>query len=501
MIRSLPAYLLASLLLFFVKNAAAQTPNPCGTPAEKSAWLQYYQAHLDEFAQRNDDTSWLYVPMTVHLLGTDDGTGYFPLDKTFSALCELNEDFAPIRIRYFLPQELNFIDNSEWYSHATFGPGGKMMDESNKEDCLNSYIVADPAGNCGYYSPQQDAVALSKGCVGPGDNTWAHELGHNLSLPHPFFGWEGHNNYNYAKPAPTDWDGWPVEKMDGSNCQFAADGFCDTPPDYLNYRWDCASDSYSTKQQHDPDSIPFVSDGSFYMSYSLDQCANRFSNEQAKAMRTNLLTERADLLYTISPVAEIASTTTAEPIAPIDNALVPFNDITLEWQPVAGADFYHVWVSLFNIPTAKFYSELVPAPATSVKVNVSLPNNKAFRWVVVPYSKWDFCAPDSTILGKFTTANIVATNDFERVADVQIVPNPASSVAGSQLLVSSSEAFSAQLDVVDFSGKLLFSRPSVSLFEGENTLHLPINDLPSGVFLVNLKSEKGIISRRLVVMD
>ncbi len=498
--RILPVSLFV-LFLFFVKNGVAQAQNPCGTPAEKSEWLQYYQSHLAEFPQRNDDTSWLYVPMTVHILGNDAGAGYFSVDKAFIALCELNEDYAPARIRYYLPQTFNYINKTEWYVHENFGPGGQMMKQNNKPNCLNSYIVADPAGNCGYYWGQYDGLALSKGCTGAGDNTWAHELGHNLSLPHPFFGWEGHNNYNYAKAAPTDWDGWPVEKMDGSNCQFAADGFCDTPPDYLNYRWDCASDSYSTKQQHDPDSIPFFSDGSYYMSYSLDKCANRFSNEQTKAMRTNLLVERADILYTTAAGPELPGTATAEPLTPINGEIVQFDSVHLEWAPVAGADFYHVWVSLYNIPAAKFYSGLVPATQSSLDVKTNLPLNKSFRWVVVPYSKWDFCVPDSTILGKFTTANLVAVNDLERVADVKLLPNPATAADGSRLSVTSSEAFSARLEVFDFSGKLVFSRPSVAIYEGENVVELPINELPVGVYSVVLKSEKGAITKRLVVIQ
>ena len=493
--------LLAFLLFFSVKNSFAQDQKGCGTPAEKSAWLIDYQAHPDHFPQRNDDTSWLFVPMTVHILGSDDGVGYYSADKAFNALCELNEDYAPLRIRYYLAQEFNYINNSAWYSHASFGPGGQMMKASNKPDCLNSYIVADPAGNCGYYWGQYDGVALSKSCVSPGDNTWAHELGHNLSLPHPFFGWEGHNNYDYSKPAPTDWDGWPVEKMDGSNCQIAADGFCDTPPDYLNYRWDCNTDGTSTVQQKDPDGVPFTSDGSYYMSYSLDKCSNRFSNEQTKAIRTNLLTQRANILYTTQAGPDIAGTSSADLIAPINNALAAYDSVHLSWEPVPGAEFYHVWISLYNIPSAKFYSQLVPGTETSIDVKANLPLNKAYRWVVIPFSKWDFCAPDSLILGKFTTANLVAANDLERIAKATLLPNPASVADGSQLSVTTSEPFTARLEVVDFSGKTVFNRPSIAFFEGENNIELPLSDFPAGVFSVILKSEKGTISHKLVVLN
>jgi hypothetical protein len=499
MIRFLPTCLFLAFFLLFLQKTTAQTPNPCGTPAEKSEWLRYYQAHLADFPQRNDDTTWLYVPMTLHVVGTDVGTGYFSTEKCFTALCELNQDYFESRIHFYLARGLNFIDNSAWFNHAEFGPGGQMMQQNNFADCLNSYIVSNPAGNCGYYWGQFDGIALNKSCVESGDNTWAHELGHNLSLPHPFFGWEGHNNYNYTKPAPTDWDGYPVEKTDGSNCQFASDGFCDTPPDYLNYRWDCNSEDLSFVTQNDPDTIPFVSDGTLYMSYSLDKCSSRFSHEQIKAMRTNLQTQRADILSITQPTPDLASNATAEPISPINAEIVQFDSVHLVWQAVPGAEFYNISVALYNIPGAKFFVKMVDASQTSVDVKVILPINKDFRWSVIPYSTWDFCKPDSTILGKFHTANLLAINELERIADVQLVPNPASIGSGSRLEIASSEAFSGRLEILDFSGKNIFTQNNIQLFEGENTVELPISNLPQGVFFVHLSSEKGRISRRLAI--
>ncbi len=493
--------LLVAFLLLSIGNLFAQSPFPCGTAAEKSAWLREYQQHPELFQQRSGDTAWLYVPLTVHILGDDNGSGYFQADKTFQALCELNADYAPSRIRYYLTGTFDYINKTEWYSHKTFGPGAQMMNQSNFPDCLNSYIVADPAGNCGYYSGQQDGVALSKGCVGTGDNTWAHELGHNLSLPHPFFGWEGHNNYPYNKPAPTDWDGWEVEKMDGSNCHSAADGFCDTPPDYLNYRWECGPDSYSIKQQLDPDSIPFFSDGSFYMSYSYDQCSNRFSHEQTKAMRTNLQDERADILYTTAAGPEIPGKATAELVSPINGDSAQFDKAHLVWKPVAGAEFYHVWVSLYNVPNARFFQTLLPATATYVDVPVALPLGKTYRWVVTPYSTWDFCAPDSTIIGKFVTNNTVATSELERTADIKIMPNPASVLSGTGLSISAAEGFTARLDVVDFSGKTIYSRANIAVSDGENSIEIPLGDIAAGIYSVVLRTEKGTATRRLVVVD
>lgn len=106
--------------------------------------------------------------------------------------------------------------------------GEDMMDENNVDDLLNVYFVSDPAGNCGYFSPSDNGVAVAKSCAMPGGTTIAHEFGHFFSLPHTFYGWE------YGIPDDED-----QEWVNGANCNSAADGFCDTPPDYLDYRWNC----------------------------------------------------------------------------------------------------------------------------------------------------------------------------------------------------------------------------------------------------------------------
>lgn len=500
MARFFTACLTLFCALFFAEKLVSQTDNFCGTPADKSEWLRYFQEHPDEFPARFDDSTIYYTPMNIHNLGNDLGAGYYSPEKMFNALCELNADFAPAKIRFFLPENINYINKTAWYSHPGFNAGGQMMQQNNKPNSLNSYIVADPAGNCGYYWGQFDGLALKKSCIDGGNNTWAHELGHNLSLPHPFYGWEGHNNFKYATPAPTDWDGHAVEKMDGSNCQFAGDGFCDTPPDYLNYRWQCdAATSLSTLTQHDPDSIPFQSDGSLYMSYSLDACANRFSHEQIRAMRSNLFYQRNDLLYTTDPVADLPDDLTVPLVAPAQNEVVQNDSFLLDWEPVADADFYHVVVTFLQFPTVRFINELVQGGGnTELFVTKVLPLNKEFRWSVTAYSKWDFCKGDSIKYGIFKAANLVAINELEQIAAVKVVPNPSSADGQTSLEIEAAEPFSGQLFIFDMTGKQLSSQP-VEIFSGENRLVLPTENLPGGVFQVVLKNEKGAISRRLIL--
>ncbi len=490
--------------LFSAKNTglfAQQQPHFCGTSPEKSAFLEKFQAHPEHFQHPQlGDTTWLYVPTTVHLVGTDAGSGYFSGAETFRALCELNEDFAPARIRFFLPAPFNYINNSAWYNHAEYGPGGEMMEQSNKPLSLNSYIVQNPAGNCGYYWGQYDGLALNKGCVGGGDNTWAHELGHNLSLPHPFRGWEGFN-WDYSKPAPLETNWNEIEKTDGSNCQSAGDGFCDTKPDYLNYRWQCNSDGLSGQVQLDPDSVAFRSDGSLFMAYPNDACQSRFSPEQIEAMRADLLFDRWELLYTTAPTADLDENAVPQPIFPAFEQLVTRDSIYLEWSPVAGADFYTVRVGLWSAAGAVFYQSTVDAPATSHLVTRALPAGKFMRWSVSAYSKWDFCKADSIAYGKFLTSTTTAATTLERLVAAQVSPNPTAGGASAFFEIEAVENFEADVRVVDLAGKTVFFAPKQRVWEGENRIEIPTANFPAGIFQVILENEKGRLSRKLAVVD
>ncbi|MCO6477988.1 MAG: hypothetical protein J5I94_15255, partial [Phaeodactylibacter sp.] len=230
------------LILAFTVSLAAQAqaqPGYCGTPAYKSEWLQRYQQNPQVVNRSMMPT--LYVPITIHLVGRNDGTGHLPADRLLNAFCRLNEDFEQAAIQFYIKGNIRYINNSNYYEHD-FGAGAQMMDANNVPNTVNCYFVGDPAGNCGYYHPTQDGVAINRSCLGANDHTWAHEVGHYLDLPHTFYGWEG-ATYDYNSPTPSSIGGSffsvPVERVNGSNCRTASDGFCDTPPDYLSGLWGC----------------------------------------------------------------------------------------------------------------------------------------------------------------------------------------------------------------------------------------------------------------------
>ena len=290
------------ILLFFVIGAFGQSLQPCGTPAYKDPWLKTYQQRSPEAQVRSNQDSILYLPMTVHSIGEDDGDGHFGTVKTLDAFCILNEDFRASNIQFYLADDIRLTNNTAIYEHDSVYLAGLFMRENDIPNTLNTYILKDPAGNCGYNLPWA-SMTVAKICAGKDNHTWAHEVGHHFTIQHPFLGWEGGISHDgsiapdYNEPAPdfvvynyTIFKDQPfidtlmidtafVEKMDGSNCHIAADGFCDTAPDYLTGRWECRGEESRTTQT-DPNGVSFKSDASLIMSNSQDECKTRFTPQQ-----------------------------------------------------------------------------------------------------------------------------------------------------------------------------------------------------------------------------
>ena len=493
-------YILLSTLTLNMVAAFGQEPNhteECGTKGI-TPWFDYYRQNREAIAAERGgvDTAWLYVPVTMQITGTDAGSGYYPLEQAIQSVCQMNEHFASTRIRYYLQpgDPVRYLNNSSWHNHEW--DGGADLIESNKiSDRLNTFIVADPAGNCGY--SWMDAIVMSKNCSGLGNRTWAHEAGHHLSLPHPFVGWEGFE-WDYSQPAPEEIDGHLVEKKDSSNSYIAGDYFRDTRADYLNYRWSCDANSESVTLQHDPSNAKFRSDATLIMGYSSDDCGAIFTPEQVVAMRSNLQDEHANYLQVTEPGIEIDDDTIVQLAMPLDSQVVQYNNFTLHWNPVPNATFYAVEVFLFSNLTPRLFYQTV-YNNTSVTVSKGIPNNRTLYWRVRAYSEWDLCQPANVQeLGIFKTKNFSATNELESAVLAELSPNPVPAGASAKLLLTADENMEAALTITDAAGRQC-QRQTVNLSFGENMIEISTDGLQAGLYTLSLQNEKGTILKRLAV--
>lgn len=399
--------LIFSLFLSTAFALFAQEPNkyslePCGTAPYTDPWLAEYLANPNTRTfSRTDDT--LYVGMQVHLVARDNGSGRFTPSRLLDAFCTLNNDYAPSGVQFFFKYDWNLINNTSYFDHDDILTGIDMMYENDVEDALNIYFCSNPAGNCGYNVPYA-SIAMGNGCSGPADHTWAHEIGHAFTLQHTFLGWEG-VFYNFSVPTPdtllydyTHFHAEPdtivpapldtalTEYNDFSNCYQAADKFCDTPPDYLAYRWDCDVNNMSFVKQKDPDGNEFYSDGTFFMSYADDVCSNRFSDEQIQALRANILAVKQDWLSDtpggnpVDGVANLAS--------PIAGASAPSSNVSFHWNSVQDATHYLLQASRFSTFSI---IELDVVASDTFYVGGNFSPNKTYYWRVRPFNNTYTC--------------------------------------------------------------------------------------------------------------
>ncbi|MEL7161129.1 MAG: hypothetical protein AAFN92_10250, partial [Bacteroidota bacterium] len=321
----------------------------CGI-SMKSGWLKKYQA--GEIAPVPKSLNSRFVPMRLVLVGDNGGAGYLDPVTVLSGLEQLNEDFTSASIQFYI-SSIDYLDNSRLFEHNTTGTGSTLARAFSQSGVMNTFFVSFAGGACGYAIPESNYLVMQNDCSGNGDRTWSHEAGHVFSLAHTFYGWEAIeeiSSIDLNNPSPTSirFQGETVfvEKMDGSNCNEAADGFCDTEPDYLMERWSCNGNAEYRDSLLDPDSVRFAVTGVNFMSYANDLCQATFTPEQQTAMFTSLARNR-NILEREDDADNVAALGTDVNLRfPENNATTDFsNEVDLTWDGVPNADYYVVQVN------------------------------------------------------------------------------------------------------------------------------------------------------------
>lgn len=452
------------ITLFLLASSILSAQNYCGTQLsnEQKAWLSEFQANYTNAGSRGEEI--LYVPLQIHIVGNDDGSGYMPLSTVLQDICNLNIQYEAAGMYFYIEGDVNYINNTSYFIHD-WTDGYSMMATNNVNGRANIYFVNDPAGNCGYFSPSGDALAVANSCSGIGNSTIAHELGHFFSLPHTFDGWE------YGTPSASN-----QERVDGSNCEAAGDGFCDTPADYASYRWFCATPPTFT----DPDGVEFTPDGSYYMSYSDDGCQTQFSIEQIAAMRSYLQSWRSELL--VHPEVTFTDIESTNLISPEDGTFSEiYNHIVFTWDGVENATGYNLQVA-YNITFSALALDMYTPD--SFFVATTLGADKSYRWRVKPVAEANTCEV-TTESRLFTTGvQFTAIENHEPDTKIQIFPNPV--INGSVINISNEqEGLNIKhISVTDFQGKEVYSVNIPENAQHLIQLHLP--QIASGMYAIIL---------------
>ncbi|MEE9438260.1 MAG: T9SS type A sorting domain-containing protein [Saprospiraceae bacterium] len=498
---------------FLYSSTVAQTTLlPCGTAPQKSEWLKNYQKDPQHFALRSGEILW--VPLSITIVGQDSGKGYLSERVVHEALCTLNTDYSDAEIQFYIANPLRYLNNSLYFNNSNVLIGAEMMFANNLENMINIYFVGSAAGFCGYNLPYA-GIAISANCVGSGDHTWAHELGHNLSLPHPFLGWEGgisHDgsigtNYNISAPEKVQYDYTYfqdtlildtmiidtayVEKMDGSNCEYAADGFCDTAPDYLYSRWQCdINNGESEQEQTDPNGVKFKSDGSLFMSYALDHCSNRFSQEQIAAMRANLIDEKSHLLGN-EIVPDLVNDDEVEVTVPEKDQDIYFENVFIEWEPVENATAYSIQLALTPTYGLTVFDTIVYDNSFIIQ-KLKFPN-KMHYFRIKGFNEYHFCS-DFHAAGNFFASEDPLSIREKQLSLITIAPTVLKK--GDHLTVSNPNKEDIDIVVSDIHGTIIIKKTSNAI-----TTTMPTNELTSGIYLVSFINEKTIKTKKIIITD
>jgi len=474
----------------------------CGV-TERSDWMVRYKA--GEIAPVEKSLMTRYVPLRIVVLGDNNGTGYGNPNELLTSFSLLNSDFEDQNIQFYI-SELDFVDRTRYNSYTDNNVGIEMMSELNKPGVINSYIVRDPNGSCGVYFGAPDALVLGKSCMGTIDRTWSHEMGHLLSLDHTFYGWEGVmeiQNIKLGEPAPETvafrGEDVPVERTDGSNCETAGDGFCDTEPDYLMQRWSCERGNIYRDSLLDPDSVRFAVPAWNIMSYALDNCINGFSEEQQTAMQTNLTSRGIDDNSGENREAPIGEDLSL--IAPPHNTTLDFSDfVELSWSPVENADFYIVQINTSTNFNGSVFSTFFVTDTTA-KLTEGLNPGVQYHWRVRPVSRYQVDSDFSDEVFRFRNGAIsVATIDAALDAAITLVPNPVAN--GGDLFLSGRDlGLSGRLtyELIDPAGRILLSRENLSITSTGINERINTDGLAPGIYFLRLRLNEKLVTKRVIV--
>jgi hypothetical protein len=451
----------------------------CGSgnaPASTLSWIESLRANgvFDGFATEQVQNT-VFLPIKAHFIGDNQGSNRYTMAELSRNLCELNEHYRTTGIQFFLRGDVNFINSSAWYNLPDFSTAGTINNIHNVSRVINVYFCnLSGMSLCGFANypgtgePQsafrQGAIYLSIGCSGAGNSTWAHEMGHFLSLPHPF---------QTTSDAPAAAGAERVTRLANevaprlpANCATAGDRFCDTPADFRPDRWNCPGINGTVR---DINNDLFNPVGRYYMSYADDACQDSFSVQQKAAMKATVTVVNGQagqrLYLTSPPIASYDTILNSQPthLHPVNNSVNNVPNLTFRWRKVPGATMYLLRISRLFTFTGTLIEDRIVYDTTYQYTGTAINPNVDYYWSLKAINHKVTCGNYSASTAgnywKFRTVGVAGTQTLSAGGEFSFYPNPTDGANGwINLEPPFGDGLSTLVEWFDATGRLIHSQ-------------------------------------------
>jgi len=248
------------------------------------------------------------IPITAHIVRRSNGTGGLSENELENAILSANDFYNEFNMNFYLCKII-FIDTDAVYNNR-FSLNDDDADNDNASftvlnvtsrnvaQTINVYFVPNSSTSWTWRprtDPLKQHIMMLNRHTKNGV-TLSHEIGHWFALLH---------THGADNDVMTD------ELVNGSNCETAGDFVCDTPadpnlrPENLPLRVDRNCNYIANPNLVDANREEFYPDTRNVMSYTIDECRNRFSEEQILRMQSAFLGMQEDRGYFFGNRCEI----------------------------------------------------------------------------------------------------------------------------------------------------------------------------------------------------